>query len=141
MGHRPLSDFNQHCKKCLLQTVAQVLLAILRRHGRFCLGDSFLAHLRLLLLSESLFATFDQVLQVGEDPTERDIHTFNDIGKLNIVAAFLSHLLDVVSRRRIIAEPNNASKSVQTISNGDIERLSKDSIPFFRVSDDLCVTA
>ncbi len=52
-----------------------------------------------------------------------------------------SFLLNVVSRTRIIAEIDDARKTIQTVSDGDVQRLAKDAIALARVSDDLSVPA
>ena len=50
-------------------------------------------------------------------------------------------LLDVVSRAGIIAEIDNSRKSIQAVSDSDVEGFAKYSIALARVCNDLGVSA
>jgi hypothetical protein len=50
-------------------------------------------------------------------------------------------LLDVESGTRIVREPDDSGKPIETVPDGDVERLAKDTIPLLRIRDHLRVSA
>ena len=54
--------------------------------------------------------------------------TFDDVRQHNEFLSFLGELLNIVARRRVVRYFNNASESVQTRSDGDVESLAEDTI-------------
>lgn len=58
-----------------------------------------------------------------------------------MTGSLLGFLFDVVSGTGVIAEVDHASKPVETVTNRNIQSLSKDSVALLRVCDDLGVSA
>lgn len=52
-----------------------------------------------------------------------------------------SFLFDVVSWTRIVAEIYNPRETIQAVSNGDVQRFTKDAVALAGVGNDLCVPA
>ena len=55
--------------------------------------------------------------------------------------SLLGTLLDIVPWSRIVRQPNDPRKPIQTVSYGNIQRLPEYPILLLRVGDDLGVTA
>ena len=126
VGHRSLGHLDQHRENSLLQRVAQVFDAVW----------TLVLHSRLLL---GLF-TADELLDECQQARKTHIHTFYDIGKLNVVGAFLSALFYVEAGTRIVAQADDSGKAVQTVPDCDVNRLSKDAVAFLAVSENLRVS-
>jgi hypothetical protein len=53
----------------------------------------------------------------------------------------LGALLDIITRSRIVRQPYDPRKPIQTVPHGDIQRLPEDPVLLLRVGDDLSVPA
>ena len=94
----------------------------------------------LLFCRASLLAG-DKLLDVSQDPREAHIHTFNSVGKLDVVLPLLCFLFNVVAGARVIRELAEACKSVEHVTHGNVDSLTEDAVAILTIGEHLSVAA
>ena len=135
MRHRPLRNLHQHRKHRLLQRKAQIRL----RHQ---LPRHRIPHPALPFPFSPLHLP-RQLLHPRQNPTKTTIHPLHRVRQIHQYPSLplLRNLLNIIPRRRIIADPQHPRKPIQTIPHRDVQRLAEDPVPAGGVRDYLRVSA
>lgn len=96
-------------------------------------------HVGALFFREAFLLALNQILNVRQNTRERYIHAFYNVGQLDVVLALLGQLLDIVARRWIVRETDDARKSIEAVTDSNVKGLTEDPVSFLAVRDDLRV--
>mmetsp|Transcript_131502 Transcript_131502/g.195929 ORF Transcript_131502/g.195929 Transcript_131502/m.195929 type:complete len:240 (+) Transcript_131502:225-944(+) len=111
-------------------------------HGTFCNFDQH-GKQSFLKRKTKIFSLLrlGQLLYLRQYPRKAHVHALYHVRKWNVFASLLGFLLNLVSRRRFVGYIHYPREPIETISNRNVNRLSKNTIPLIGIGNDLSISS